>query len=154
MPIVKEWTCPGHGDFDSPEPRCPHGCTVVAEREFRTAPAYHNGKTSRTDKLVRSQVDAFGLSNIRNSREGETARIPSPQEQKMAEFQKAVRNKYPKMWGSIPQGSVGAALAAHGAPVENNLARPETKGMMEAEKRPTQYIRDPANMKVDVSKAA
>ena len=164
MAVLKEFNCPGHGDFESFEARCPHGCTVVAEREFRTAPAYHNGSTRRTDSLVRSQVESFGLSNIRSSREGETARIQSPQERQMAEFQKAVKNRYPSLWGQVPKGGkleVGrgivnegggapAAMAAHGAPTTGGI----DKNVLAQNKRPTQIIRDPQNLKVDVSKAA
>jgi hypothetical protein len=106
----------GHGEFEATEPRCPHGCTVVAEREFRTAPAYHNGKTKRTDSLVRSQVESFGLSNIRSARQGEASRIQSPAERKMAEFRESVHKKYPKLWGSIPKEGVPAALTQYGAP--------------------------------------
>lgn len=166
MAILKEYSCPGHGDFESFEARCPRGCTIVVEREFRTAPAYHNGSTRRTDSLVRSQVESFGLSNIRSSREGETARIQSPQERQIADFQKAVKNRYPSLWGSVPKGGVfkagqgpegataggGAmgALAAHGAPTTQAI----NKDALAAHKRQTQIIRDPQNMKVDVSKAA
>lgn len=152
MAIVREYTCPGHGDFESTEARCPHGCTVVAEREFRTAPAYHNGKTQRTDRMVREQVESLGLSNIRSARTGETSRVQDPKASRMAEFQNAVRAKYPRVWGSIPNGKVEDALAAHKAPATNALA--EAKDMMAAQKRPTEYIRDPQNLKVDVSKAA
>lgn len=164
MAVLKEYACPGHGDFEAFEPRCPHGCTIVAEREFRTAPAYHNGSTRRTDSLVRSQVESFGLSNIRSSREGETARIQSPQERQMAEFQKAVKSRYPKMWGEVPKGGVfkaglgpenesagaPAALAGYKAPATQAI----DKEALAQNKRPTQMIRDPQNLKVDVTKAA
>lgn len=152
MAIVREYSCPGHGDFESTEARCPHGCTIVVAREFRTAPAYHNGKTQRTDRMVRDQLDAMGVSNIRSAREGEASRIQDPRASKMAEFQKAVRSKYPRMWGEIPNGKIGDALAAHHAPAENALE--QAKDLMKAERRPTEYIRDPQNLKVDVSKAA
>lgn len=151
MAIVKEFSCPGHGDFESTEARCPHGCTVVAEREFRTAPAYHNGNAKRTDALVRSQVEAMGLSNIRSSREGETARILSPEARKMAEFQAAVKNRYPSLWGAIPKdGGVPAVLAQHKAPATESL----DKQALAQHKRPTEFIQDKQGLKVDLTKAA
>lgn len=150
MAVIKEYFCPGHGDFESAEARCPHGCTVVAEREFRTAPAYHNGNFRKTDNLVRSQVEAMGLSNIRSSREGEVARIQSPEAKRMEEFQKAVKNRYPSLWGSMPQGGAPAALAAHKAPATQAI----DKQALAQHKRPTEIIRDPQNLKMDVSKAA
>lgn len=166
MAVIKEFSCPGHGPFESTEPRCPHGCTVVSEREFRTAPAHHSGKTKRTDDLVRQQVEAFGLTNIRSSRQGETARIQTPQERQMAEFQKAVKNRYPSLWGQVPKGGVfkaglgpegetpggGAigALAAHGAPATEAI----NKEALAQHKPTVQQIRDPQNLKVDLTKAA
>lgn len=153
VPVVKEHVCPAHGDFENETGLCPWGCSVPAEREFRTAPAYHNGKTQRTDRLVRDQLDSMGVSNIRSARAGEASRIQDPRMAKMHEFQKAVRNKYPKMWGEIPDGSVSAALAAHHAPAVNALA--ESKDMMAAEKRPVEYIQDKrGDIKLDVTKAA
>lgn len=152
MGIVKEYFCPGHGDFESDKPICPKGCSVAAEREFRTPPAYHNGKTARTDRMVREQVESFGLSNIRSSREGETARIASPQEKKMEEFNRAVRAKYPSPWGKLPQGdnAIPAVMSQYHAEPGPTI---DKQALSEA-KRPTQYIRDPQNLKVDVSKAA
>lgn len=151
MAIVKEWTCPGHGDFESAEPRCPKGCSVVAEREFRTAPAYHNGTTKRTDDLVRGQVEAFGLSNIRSARQGETARIQTPAEKRQAEFQQAIRNKYPSNWGAVPkEGGVPAVLGAYNAPAGQAI----DKEALAQHKPKVTVIRDHENLKVDVKKAA
>lgn len=153
MAVVKQWFCPAHSEFENETGLCPSGCTVTSEREFRTAPAYHNGKAKRVDSMVRSQVEAFGLSNIRSAREGETSRPSNPQAQKMAEFQKAVHQKYPSLWGTVPKdGGVPAVLAQHGAPATNALA--ESKQLLEAAKPRYEYVKDPQNLKVDTSKAA
>ena len=149
MGIQKEYLCPGHGPFESDRPVCPRGCTV-AEREFRTAPAYHNGKTSRTDDLIRSQVEAFGLSDIRSAREGETARIPTAGARRQAEFQAALSKKYPSNWAALPKGenAIPAVLAAHNAPATDATAA------LRGSKPKYEAVRDPACMKVDVTKAA
>lgn len=166
MAIAKEYICPGHGPFESDRPICPSGCTV-AEREFRTPPAFHNGTTSKTDDLIRSQVEAFGLSNIRSAREGETSRIPSAGEKKQAEFQKAIRQKYPSNWGAIAPGGTmnvrtgaveksdrgpgaAATIAQHGAEPANVIEQTGLKGAKPA----YQAVQDKQGLKVDISKAA
>lgn len=151
MGIVKEFWCLGHGSFESDTPVCPHGCSIPPEREFLTPPSVHGQATRRTDTLLRQQVESFGLSNIRSSREGETARIKSPQENRAAEFQRAVRQKYPSMWGSMPKdGGAPAALAALHAEPTQGIDREALKQTA----RPTHHIRDPQNLKVDLTKAA
>lgn len=167
MAIKKEFWCPAHGDFESETPVCPSGCTV-AERHFRTAPAFHNGVTSRTDELIRSQVEAFGLSNIKtNVREGESVKMHSPAESKQMEFQKAIRSKYPSNWGAIAKGgtfnaktqaveggtAAGGAVATvaqHGAEAANVIEQAGLRGA----KHGYEYVKDPSGLKVDVSKAA
>lgn len=146
MGIRREYLCPGHGPFESEEPRCPRGCTIAAEREFRTAPAVHGGLTAKTDALLRTQVEAFGLSNIRSARTGETSRPVDPRAAQMAEFTKAVRSRYPSNWGSLPsgEGAIPSVLQQHGAPATKGIDR----DALAAAKPPVQYIRDPDNLKV------
>lgn len=146
MAVRREFFCPGHGSFESDQPRCPRGCSVSAEREFLTAPAVHGRTTALTDKLVRSQVEAFGLSDLRSAREGETSRPRNPQADKMAEFQKSVRARYPKFWGDMPkgEGAVPAVLGAHHAEPTQGI----DKAALESARPPIKYIRDPENLKV------
>lgn len=165
MPILKEFFCPGHGPFEAYEPRCPRGCTIDSDRDFRTAPAIHDGNTRRVDDLVRSQVEAMGLTNIRtNLREGDTAKIQSPAFAQAQAHQDAIRKKFPSPWGQVPKagvfkaglgpegevaggGAVGA-IAAHGAqPADTTAPLRGAKFRYEA-------VRDPDALKVDVSKAA
>lgn len=126
MGIVKEYECGGHGPFETSDepPRCPHGCNLV-ERAFRTAPAFHGGATRRTDALLDGIAKDYGLSNMRTGlQEGDTAKIQSPQARFAAQHQQAVRKRYPKMWGNLPdakQGGAPAALAAYNAPPANSV---------------------------------
>lgn len=153
MGIVKEYFCPGHGSFESDEPRCPKGCTVGVEREFRTPPMYSTGRVGKTDALVGSQLEAMGHSNVRRSYEGESARIVSPQDRMRMEHAEAIRQRYPKNWGQLPSAKQGGAEAV----VKQYHAEP-TQGIdkeaLTAAKPTYQYIRDPQNLKVDVTKAA
>lgn len=165
MAIIKEWFCPAHSTFENETGICPHGCTV-AEREFRTPPAYHAGKTRRTDEMLRSQVEAFGLSNIKtNVREGETVRMQSESERRIAAMQDKMkrmgRPDLAKTWGAMPkggtqnfqtgqvenadrgQGAVAAMQTMHAEPT----AALETTGVKGA-KPAYQYVRDPQNLQV------
>lgn len=174
MAVVKEYLCPGHGPFEATRPRCPHGCTVVSEREFRTAPAFHDGTTRRTDDLVRSQVEAFRLSNIKtNLREGDTAKFSDP---KVAAHQQAIAKMFPSPWGQVPkggklkvgtgeiEGSGPGAAAVYpsmkkqsaaeveqvlGSPMNSDVAEP-----MRGKKFSYEAVKDKEGLKMDVSKAA
>ena len=75
MSIMKEWKCALHGAFDGTHPICPEmGCmSEHVEREFRTAPAYHNGLTARTDRGLRKSADMMGISNWKSARMGESS---------------------------------------------------------------------------------
>lgn len=150
MGVLKEWLCPGHGAFESDEPRCPQGCNV-AEREFRTAPAIGTGRVGRTDRLLDGIAKDHGVSNFRTAHEGESSRVSNPQANRMAEFQKSVHKKYPSLWGAVPKdGGAAAALAAHNAPATNAVA--EAKSLLVP--KPVQYIQDKQNLKLDLTKAA
>lgn len=149
MAIIKEFLCPGHGPFESDKPICPRGCTV-AEREFRTAPAYHDGTHTKVDRLVRGEMDKMGITNIRSSREGETARIESPAMRQQAEFQKQVRAKYSKPWQALPKGenAVATVLAQHKAPATDATAA------IRGSKPTYEAVQDKQGLKLDISKAA
>lgn len=165
MGIIKEFWCLAHGSFESDKPTCPHGCSTV-EREFVTPPAYHAGKTRRTDEMLRSQVEAFGLSNIKtNVREGDTVRMQSESERRIAAMQDKMkrmgRPDLARTWGAMPkggtqnfqtgqienadrgQGAVAAMETMHAEPT----AALETTGVKGA-KPAYQYVRDPQNLQV------
>ena len=177
MAVVKEYFCPGHGPFEGTKPICPKGCTV-AEREFRTAPSIGNAGTRRTDDLIRSQVEAMGLSNIRtNLKEGDTARINTPAVNQALAHQEAIRKKFASPWGTVPKAGVfkaglgpegeiagGGAIAAFAGQKTRAAVEVEAQsGMaMNADfaqpvrglKHAYEAVKDPQGLKVDVSKAA
>lgn len=165
MGILKEFVCLGHGPFESDKPICPRGCTAT-EREFRTAPAYHDGNNNRVDRLVRSQVDAMGLGNIKtNLREGETARIESPAMRQQADFQNAIRKKYPSNWGALAPGgtmnvktgavdNAGRGAGAVATVTEHHAEATDAVTKLRGSRPTYEAVRDQQGLKMDVSKAA
>ena len=163
MAIVKEYFCPGHGAFESDRPICPSGCTV-AEREFRTAPAYHDGNNARVDNLVRSQVDAMGLGNIKTgTREGETARIVSPAMRQQAEFQAAIRKKYPSNWAGVQKGGtmridtkevIGGGPGAPATLAAHHAESADLTAPLRGTRPAYEAVQDKQGLKLDISKAA
>lgn len=124
MAVIREFFCPAHGDFEAFDPVCPHGCTVKSERVFLTPPAYHNGKTRFTDRMVEGAMREHGLTNLKSARTGEAMKPSNPAADRAAEFGRQVKQRYPSMWGQMPkQGGVEAALAAHHAPATNAIAQ-------------------------------
>jgi len=75
MSVMKEWKCALHGPFEGTHPICPTlGCmSDEVSREFRTAPAYHNGQTARTDRGLRRTADMMRIDNWRSARAGESS---------------------------------------------------------------------------------
>ena len=63
MAVIKEYKCLAHGDFDSVNGVCPHGCTTVV-RAFRTAPGGRSEKTKKTDATLSRLAEKFGLKII------------------------------------------------------------------------------------------
>jgi len=108
--VIKEWFCPGHGDFEGPEPICPKGCTVGVERHFRTAPGLAFGVAKRTDHLLEGIAKEHGLGDMDN-RGGRPARMLS-QGDKMRAMQEAIAQKYGSTgWGSLADAKSGGAPA-------------------------------------------
>lgn len=78
MPVLKEWICMAHGEFEGFEPACPHGCSgTMVERQFRTAPGYPQsikGIDSTLDNLAKD----FGMTDIRHNSNGSVAGGSTP----------------------------------------------------------------------------
>lgn len=91
MPIAKEWKCFAHGFFTSAEGRCPHGCSIVAERAFLTAPGAISKKTSNTDRLLNQLAKDYGLSDMSNK---DGAAVAGKR-----------KNTLSPTWGEIPKGN-------------------------------------------------
>lgn len=67
MAVLKEFRCAAHGEFESTEPVCPHGCPKrFVVQEFRSAPAVHDGTTAYTDQTLRGLADSVGLTDMSN----------------------------------------------------------------------------------------
>lgn len=99
MAILKEFRCKAHGEFESYSPKCPYGCSDrFVEREIRSVPAYHNGRTANTDRNLRGLAEQAGLTDMRND--------PKSGESVMAG---ARRGDYSAQWSKVPEGKVSAA---------------------------------------------
>ena len=69
MAIVKEWICLAHGEFDSADPVCPHGCRgdAMIERAFRTAPAIQSQGYRNINRTFDTLAAEAGVTNMNNS---------------------------------------------------------------------------------------
>ena len=68
MAVMKEWRCAGHGEFESPKPVCPHGCTGrFITREIRSAPGLKGDRTKAADWAIGALAEDYGYSDIQNS---------------------------------------------------------------------------------------
>ena len=67
MPVMKEWTCMAHGDFDGYEQKCPHGCgSSMVARAYRTAPSIQSAGYRSINKTMVSLAADHGLTDIHN----------------------------------------------------------------------------------------
>lgn len=69
MPVVKEFRCMAHGDFESPEATCPHGCSGpgMVDRAFRTPVAIQTAGYRSVNRTFESLAAQHGLTDMRNA---------------------------------------------------------------------------------------
>jgi hypothetical protein len=134
--ILKEYKCPGHGFFESFEPRCPKGGCTTVEQVYLTPVGLRSDKTKFTDKTARQLAMDFGLGDI-SSRPGEPARIKSRAVMQAQQQQQDFRARF----GALPKGGIQQALKQYGAPATNAMA--EVKDTLPNFKRAVTYTRDP-----------
>ncbi len=96
MGAIKEFLCPAHGRFDSATAKCPHGCDLVVDRVFHTAPALKSAKTKATDTLLRGIAADYGFTDMSN-RNGSV--MASQRKQNSAQ-------DFRPVWGAIPKGDI------------------------------------------------
>jgi hypothetical protein len=111
MAAILELKCAAHGEFESTELACPHGCPKrFVVQEFRTPNAIHDGKTAFTDRTLRGLADSVGLTDMRNDKDGSSVmanqRSTTP---KGMDFR-------PK-WVDIPHASPGWSQREERSPV-------------------------------------
>ncbi len=94
MGAIKEFLCPAHGRFDSATAKCPHGCDLVVDRVFHTAPALKSAKTKATDTLLRGIAADYGFTDM-STRNGSV--MASQRKEKPA-------MDFRPVWGDIPKG--------------------------------------------------
>lgn len=65
MALMKEYTCLGHGTFESTKPVCPSGCNTV-NRIFLTAPGIGSQRTRHIDRTLTEIAKDMGVTNMSN----------------------------------------------------------------------------------------
>lgn len=74
MGVLREYRCFAHDlEFESTEanPRCPAGCSrKFVVQEFRTAPSIRSGGTRVADVMQRQLAQDYGLTDMRNDKDG------------------------------------------------------------------------------------
>ena len=99
MAILKEFNCRAHGNFEAYSPVCPYGCSErFVDRVILTAPAYHTGRTARTDRNLRGLAEQAGLTDMKND--------PKSGESVMSSIKRGAHNV---QWAGVPEGQVSAA---------------------------------------------
>lgn len=68
MPIVKEWRCAAHGEFENSTGKCPSGCPrSMVVQEIRTPPAYRRpGKMAWIDRQMQGIAADAGLTDMKS----------------------------------------------------------------------------------------
>lgn len=110
MAAILELKCAAHGEFESTEFACPHGCPKrFVVQEFRTAPFVHDGITANTDKTLRGLADSVGLTDMSN-RNGSVmnSQKPNPAHRGL---------DFSPKWVDIPHASPGWSQRQEKSPV-------------------------------------
>jgi hypothetical protein len=96
MPILKEYRCAAHGEFEAFEAECPYGCSPrFVQQEFRTPVGYKSERTSNSDKTLDTLAKDYNMTNI-NNRGGESV---------MSNLRKTPQTK--PMWGEVQHAQPG-----------------------------------------------
>lgn len=110
MAAILELKCAAHGEFESTEFACPHGCPKrFVVQEFRTAPSIHDGTTKHTDATLRGLADSVGLTDMSN-RNGSVmnSQKPNPNHRGL---------DFSPKWLDIPHASPGWSQREERSPV-------------------------------------
>ncbi len=104
-PVVKEFRCAAHGDFDGTEPKCPYGCEGTVQRVFLTPAAFRSNRTTRIDARLEGLAKSHGMTDISN-RGGQAAkRMSSKMEQQQKMAAEAIKARYGDTgWGKMQAG--------------------------------------------------
>lgn len=120
MPL-HDFRCAAHGNFESTEPICPHGCDgSFVQKVFLKAPGLTSDRTKGIDKNLRDLAADYRMTNMTN-RNGSVGRPDPGAQQRVQEAQERLA----PMWGKMPtgDGAVQQALAEHHAAPDNALAQ-------------------------------
>lgn len=124
MPILKEYRCMAHGEFENFDGKCPRGCTsAFVKREIRTAPALER---EGTKKFIDRQMDLLaadhGLTDIRS---GDAQSNTSALQVMQGKANAGKKPDFQPEWIDIPHAAPGFSKTGDAAPV----FKPESLGM-------------------------
>ena len=92
MATLREYFCLAHGEFESFDGECPHGCSErFVQQEIRSAPAFKSHRTKNVDTRLQDLSEGYGLSDIPSVKEGESV---------MQRLRKTP--DYKPSWGDVP----------------------------------------------------
>lgn len=137
-PVVKEWRCNAHGDFEGTEPTCPYGCEGTVQRVFLTPAAFRSNRTTRIDHRLENLAKAHGMTDISN-RGGQAAkRMSSKMEREQKQMRELIKERYGETgWGKMQAGGTmnvktkeiegggpgaAGAVSSYGGHADNALA--------------------------------
>jgi len=66
MPVIKEYRCNDHGDFESTFPICPT-CKKISKRVFLTAPHIGSVKQQNVNRILEDVLPSQNLTNYTNA---------------------------------------------------------------------------------------
>jgi hypothetical protein len=109
MGIIHEWFCAEHGEFEATHAICPAlGCrSREVVKEIRTPRAVGTGLAKRTDAGLRRTAEAYGQSDFKSAKEGESS--------------KANNQAAQVLWGDEATKVLGRPLTQAFAPSQFNI---------------------------------
>lgn len=101
MPVLNDYECLAHGDLGEMfEPNCPHGCSKSFVRVvFKKPPGIKHNSTKVADAALRGLAADFGMTDLRNDKEGGSImdQLRRPQ----------VPQDFAPRWHNVPHAAAG-----------------------------------------------
>jgi len=105
MAVLHDYACAAHGEFESFEQKCPHGCSAAFVRLiFKKPPGIKSNGTKVADAALRALAGDFGLTNL-GSNGGESVRDYLRRGQSMDPVRKEM--SFAPLWHSVPHAAPG-----------------------------------------------
>lgn len=67
MPVLKEFICKAHGNFENFDANCPHGCRgTMVDRQFLTAPGFPQ-RAPGIDRTLDTLASDFNMTDMKHN---------------------------------------------------------------------------------------